>query len=539
MAVRFRGLRPVAGSTSMTKSTLLALAVAGFAPVGGTAGAAPGGVAASGGADRGVPRSVLVHPAGTSAVRMPANARVISDRRVGDPAAVTGSGSFEGEPIAPGPVLGGMPESAGTIVGDAGTVHGGPYDDARGLPPGAIIDDGSGAAPGQAWDQAATGPDSYAEVGSGGYGPGGYADDGTGYPGGYADGSFGAAGPVTCGTPGCDGGCSICQLDPAWRYNANCQPPGLLQRLWGLCDAHDDAGCWTGRVDALILSRNAPAFRPLYTVGPGGPVALNADQLESIAAVGPRVSLFKRDHCNTSWEGTYIYSGGFVAEQNRANQTAIYGLAEPGIYGILPGVDINAITTRLTSSLQSAELNRRWNWGPATQFLAGFRWLQWQEGLTINDYYDSGIGQDFYNTNTYNNLYGGQIGLDTLLWQPGRWFRIEGLVKAGAYYNSASQSSQYLNINGGIPGDQAMVNVGRSPATCSFAGELGLTGVVPLHRCIDFRFGYFGLWLTSIAQPAAQLSGQSLVQGYPIVGSVSTSGNVVLQGLSLGLEGRW
>ena len=232
-------------------------------------------------------------------------------------------------------------------------------------------------------------------------------------------------------------------------------------------------------------------------------MALNADQLESIAAVGPRVSLFKRDHCNTSWEGTYIYSGGFVAEQNRANQTAIYGLAEPGIYGILPGVDINAITTRLTSSLQSAELNRRWNWGPATQFLAGFRWLQWQEGLTINDYYDSGIGQDFYNTNTYNNLYGGQIGLDTLLWQPGRWFRIEGLVKAGAYYNSASQSSQYLNINGGIPGDQAMVNVGRSPATCSFAGELGLTGVVPLHRCIDFRFGYFGLWLTSIAQPAA------------------------------------
>jgi hypothetical protein len=36
-----------------------------------------------------------------------------------------------------------------------------------------------------------------------------------------------------------------------------------------------------------------------------------------------------------------------------------------------------------------------------------------------------------------------------------------------------------------------------------------------------------------------QLNGQSLVQGYPVVGSVSTSGNVVLQGLSLGLEGRW
>ena len=540
MAVRFRGIRSVAGSTSIAKTTLVALAVAGFVRDGRPVVAAPGG------RDGGEPRSVLVHPAGTAAVRvptgggavrMPANAKVISDRRVGEPVGASNGQGFEAEQVAPGPILGQAPESAGTIVGDLGPSQGGTYDQYQGLPPGAIV--GDGGVPGRAWDDTATGRQDgqYGGSAEGGYADGTYAGEG------YDDGSYAMAGPATCGTPGCNGGCNTCQncqLDPAWRYNANCEPAGLFQRLWGLCRAHDDAGCWTGRVDALILSRNAPAFRPLYTVGPGGPVALNADQLESIAAVGPRVSLFKRDHCNTSWEGTYIYSGGFVAEQNRANPDAPYQLADPGIYGYQSSGDVNAITSRLTSSLQSAEVNRRWNWGPATQFLAGFRWIQWQESLLINDYYavGSGIGQDSFNTNTYNNLYGGQIGLDTLLWQPWRCFRIEGLMKAGAYYNSASQSSQYQFTNGGVPDPANMVNVGRSPATCSFAGELGITGVVPLHPCIDFRFGYFGLWLTSIAQPAGQFNGQQLVN-QPFYGSVSTSGNVVLQGLSLGLEGRW
>ena len=85
------------------------------------------------------------------------------------------------------------------------------------------------------------------------------------------------------------------------------------------------------------------------------------------------------------------------------------------------------------------------------------------------------------------------------------------------------------------------MSAGRSPATCSFAGELGLTGVVPICCNVDFRVGYFGLWLASIAQPANQLSGQVLVPNpnNSTYGSLTTNGNVVLQGLSLGLEGRW
>jgi hypothetical protein len=58
-------------------------------------------------------------------------------------------------------------------------------------------------------------------------------------------------------------------------------------------------------------------------------------------------------------------------------------------------------------------------------------------------------------------------------------------------------------------------------------------------NCLDFRFGYFGLWLSGIAQPTQQLSTQTLTPGQPAVGTLTTNGGVVAQGVSLGLEGRW
>ena len=157
----------------------------------------------------------------------------------------------------------------------------------------------------------------------------------------------------------------------------------------------------------------------------------------------------------------------------------------------------------------------------------------------MTDSFGAGAGEDIFATNTYNNLFGGQIGLDTLLWQHSKHFRLEGLMKAGAYYNAASQTSYYQQNLGGAPFYANGVNVGMSPATASFVGELGLTGVIPICCNVDLRIGYFGLWLTSLAQPTNQLAGQTLVEGATTNGSLATNGNVVLQGLSLGLEGRW
>ena len=121
--------------------------------------------------------------------------------------------------------------------------------------------------------------------------------------------------------------------------------------------------------------------------------------------------------------------------------------------------------------------------------------------------------------------------------------RLEGLVKAGAYYNAANQSSayDYQSFQSGAPifGFSRAITV-NGPAGAAFTGEVGLTGVVPLRRNLDLRLGYFGLWLQGLAQPTRQLSGQNLTQFLlPSTGTLTTNGGVVLQGVSLGLEGRW
>jgi hypothetical protein len=112
------------------------------------------------------------------------------------------------------------------------------------------------------------------------------------------------------------------------------------------------------------------------------------------------------------------------------------------------------------------------------------------------------------------------------------------VLKAGAYYNTAVQNSIYASNAGGALESQG-VSVAGTPASCAFVGELGFTGIVPITDCLDFRIGYFGLWLSGIAQPTQQLSGQSLIPGEPIAGSLNMRGGTLVQGVSLGLEGRW
>ena len=299
---------------------------------------------------------------------------------------------------------------------------------------------------------------------------------------------------------------------------------------------HEKKACWIGRADALILWRNAPPDRPLVdnalVTGP----LLNANGMDSTAAAGPRFSIFRVNNCTGhAVEATYLRAANFRSIRPLEAVSEQYVTAAPGIYGNAP-LAFDSGNANLGSRLQSFELNRHHAHGKFLRFLAGFRWIDWQEQFTLQDTSAGGI-TDFYQTGCFNDLYGGQIGIDAnLLATP--WIRFDGVVKAGAYYNNAVQSSEYTTSDPVNPGT-ATVAVGESPASGAFAGELGFTGVVPITSCLDFRFGYFGLWLSGIAQATQQLSGQQLTPGLPVEGTINTNGGVLVQGVSLGLEGRW
>ncbi len=351
--------------------------------------------------------------------------------------------------------------------------------------------------------------------------------------------------PTTMSGPGVP-----CGADSWCEATVHCDPetlnqPGLIQ-----CLASHKNACWTFRSEALLLWRNAPPSRPLYsTVVPDtdqlGSTALNANDLNSDVLVAPRLSFLRTDCDGRTLEATYLYAGNFYSDRTLPYVSDGYATSPPGIYGNEwgpPDTNLDSATAKLLGQLQSLEFNsRHCIWTDTCQFLIGARWLQWNETLQMSDsfsYTDPTVtGTDFYETQCFNNLWGGQIGLDALLLGRPGTARVEGLVKAGAYYNNAGQNSTFKYVlSDGEPYEN---NAGASgPAACSFVGEVGLTAVLPICCNWDFRCGYFGLWLTNLAQPTRQLSDQEINQ-FASVGTLNTAGSAILQGLSLGLEGRW
>jgi hypothetical protein len=296
-------------------------------------------------------------------------------------------------------------------------------------------------------------------------------------------------------------------LCPSCRPCDACEPPyGMVNRL--IDNKH---ACWTFRTDALLLWREAPRFRPLNDSFPSGLPLPNANQLDSGPAAGPRFSIFRTNGCGDALEATY-----FRAANWRAVSTTV--------------VPTESLFASLGAAAQSFELNGRTTVLPSIQLLGGFRWFQWQENLYAVDTITSPDVLSLpLNIGTINDLYGYQIGFDSLLWNS-HWLRVEGLMKGGAYYNRAVMSGATLTPFG--PYDATV----RGKAA-AFVGEVGLTGVMPVSRNIDFRFGYLGLWLQGLAQPTNQYRTVSLDPAVPAV--IDVTGGTVLQGLTLGLEGRW
>lgn len=301
---------------------------------------------------------------------------------------------------------------------------------------------------------------------------------------------------------------------------------------------------WTGRADALLLWRDAPQSFPLYdfvnqdTGSPDG-VALNAADFQSGMAAGPRFALFRHTGDMGAIEFNYLRVQSFSATQSLPyDRFGYYDTTPRGLY-CCPSTNPPRATAggTLGSSLQSAEVNRRFPTDGRLGWLMGFRWVEWNDSLGLTSLSEP-LGTDPF-TNSYlsrtsNDLYGMQIGADSILYGLGRHFRIEGIGKAGIYYNDARQSSRYSTT-----ADGETLAVSRSVGQAAFVGEVGLTGVYDITERISIRAGYAIFWLGGLALAPAQYGANQLCPDKSVIGGINTGGSVVVQGLSLGLEGRW
>lgn len=303
---------------------------------------------------------------------------------------------------------------------------------------------------------------------------------------------------------------------------------------------------WTGRTEALLLWRDAPSSVPFYdfvdpeTGDPAG-VALAASDFQSGMAAGPRFTLFRHTGDMGAIEFNYLRVQSFTAARTLPTVEDGYFDTRPrGLYccdSLTPRDTAGGV---MSSSLQSFEVNRRFPTDGRLGWLMGFRWVEWNDGVGLQSLTTPDLGDPYtrnYRTQTANDLYGLQVGADSILYGLGRSFRIEGIGKAGVFYNDARQGSRFSTTDPSI--DPDVLAVATSTARAAFVGELGVTGVYDLTERISLRAGYSIFWLGGLALAPNQFERQTLCPGNDIVGATDTGGSVVVQGISLGLEGRW
>jgi hypothetical protein len=293
---------------------------------------------------------------------------------------------------------------------------------------------------------------------------------------------------------------------------------------------------WEAQVDALFLWQGNIPSRPLFVETATGATALDANQLYGPAAIAPRYAfIYNRDQCRAI-EVNYFQVWGFNGQQLLGPQLdpAGNGAFEQSNL-INPQFDsIAGAVVTSSAHIQSFEVNLRRTDGGMIQWISGFRWLEWGEQLNISDAAVQGgglAGGDIINVNTLNSLYGWQWGGDVMLWNAGRWLRVNGIGKAGVYYNhQAAQNTFYNDFN-----NPANTYSGADD-TVSFVGETGINASLALTNWLSWRAGYTCFWLGGVATSARQLGLTDVSTGAT---SVNTNGSVFLHGVTTGLEARW
>jgi hypothetical protein len=332
---------------------------------------------------------------------------------------------------------------------------------------------------------------------------------------------------------------SITAAQPVGSYG-----PGMFGGRSGadVCrDGHDDFcesggichdGCpagsrWAIQTEALVLWRNNIANQPLLA-GTDGQIALDAGDVRTAAAAGPRIGVLHNLGCGRALEGAYFNVGGIQGRTSTDGLGAPYtgiGLAN------YPFSDIEEADYTTRGQIKSAELNYRWCQGGRVIWLAGFRWVEWNETATIEmQPAREGAPQDVVQANAGNDLYGGQFGCRVKFWDLGKW-QVGAVGKAGVFGNTAYQRTSIVTE------PEPFGPVSATGSDVAFFGEVGLNSTLWLNRWLAWRLGYNFFWLEGVATAAEQFPLASFES--PPTASINTGDAVFLQGVSTGLEARW
>jgi hypothetical protein len=307
---------------------------------------------------------------------------------------------------------------------------------------------------------------------------------------------------------------------------------------------------FTATADILILHRSTSGSQQLLFDPLNERSLLNASDMEFPLVAGPRVSVIGHGLCGLDIEASFFGIQGWMASANFPSSSLPAGFALLSVDSVFQGTQGLPVTdVRFTerSNLYNGELNVRRPIGDWLTLLAGFRWVE------LDDSYESqGVRSDetsFTHTiRAINHMYGFQVGADVSLFRRSNGsyqfgqsmvicdqsspFQIDGFVKAGLFYNAASQNSDFSN-----PDSSGEFAAHAEGSHAAFLGDAGVIATYQFNKHFALRGGYQIMFVDSVALAARQISSTDLLAAQSA--TIETAGSVLYHGANAGLEFTW
>jgi hypothetical protein len=282
--------------------------------------------------------------------------------------------------------------------------------------------------------------------------------------------------------------------------------------------------------DNLAMTRNSSSNRTLLLLDTGStplPPIFNAEELDFNWVYGGRAHIELIGPSGITYQFQYSLLARFDTD------STIFGAADltlPGSIANFSGfADADQVTFTYDSSIQTGEFNMIFPFG-SFEFLAGYRYMQVDEKAQIGTL-TSGAPATF-TVDSLNRMNGGQIG------GMGRW-EMFGLIDFD------------FDAKFAVMGDAARVEQNASDATDSpvgsaegnktrvaFVTELGAQLVLPIGPSWSAHCGYNVFFIDRVDlapdQFAFGLGSSSAAGTHP-----NNHGDIVLQGVNLGVTARW
>lgn len=313
--------------------------------------------------------------------------------------------------------------------------------------------------------------------------------------------------------------------DPTTADDIAADPGRPLFAPWTANELATPEHAWSARFSTIFLQRDRPAATSfLINTNTGEPI-VNPHNFLFAFAPGADIGLVRSGE---AYDLDLRYFGVYQGNALQGPFNAGPGTGFAGAGGGSP--DSATITSSDVFSLNSAEANLRRDLTASCSLLAGFRYVSFRDRM-------SAIGVDTVTPDVThvridgnNNLYGLQVGIQTLMWSDGKSCRVEGTFKAGILANTATSGFRLDDTSGNI------IAATASRTREAFVGDVNFTAVNQLNDHWAIRAGYQLLWLSGVATASEQVSQFNFNSGEL---TTNLSHSLFLYGATLGLEFAW